>query len=274
MPAKQPQRLKGKVALVTGAAQGIGLAIASRLAEQGAVAILSDIQEKAGHAAAKTLRNRKLKAHFVPMDLRREEDIRAGIDRTIKEEGRLDIVVNNARPKLHRGPYAETLNEWDLAMDVLLKAPALLAKHAFQSLSASGGTLINVLSTNAFFISHQPAAYHVAKAGLAQLTRFLSCEFGPYGIRVNAISPAMVDVEDRHTSPSDTVRREITRVAIPLRRTSTPVEVADALIFLCTPESAYINGHVLILDAGLSHMEQFHVGTIAYQHVSQKGAAQ
>lgn len=268
--AAESGRLAGKVALITGAAQGIGRVIARVFASEGASVVVSDIQETAGEATAQAIRDIGLRALFVKTDLCQEKDIKAMIDFAVENCGYLDIVINNARPKLHRLPFPESLDDWDLAMDVLLRAPALTAKHALpQLLKSGGGSVVNIASVNAFFISHQPVAYHVAKAGLLQLTRYLAYELGPRGIRVNAICPGLVDLDDRKPLTSDPVNKMTTELAVPLRRASSAEEIAEAALFLCTDSSAYVTGQVLIMDGGLTLGDHFHVARKALRYASE-----
>jgi 3-oxoacyl-[acyl-carrier protein] reductase len=252
-------RLAGKAALVTGAARGIGRVIAELFAREGAVVVIADIREPEGIKTAQAIREAGGNAHFVKADLRRENDIRNMVDFAAEKLRRLDVIVNNARPKLRPLPFSESLEEWDLAMDVLLKAPALVARYALPHLIRSGGgSIVNISSTNAFFISHQPAAYHVAKAGLQQLTRYLACNFGPDGVRANAICPGLVDLEEKPLT-GDPLNRAVTGLAVPMRRASTATEIAEAALFLSTSSSAYLTGQVMTLDGGLTLKDHFHV---------------
>ncbi len=265
MPEKS-NRLNGQVAIITGAAQGIGKAIAEVFAREGANIVIADIQQ-AGEKVAKGIRDAGRQALFVKTDLRKESDIIAMIETTVDSFKRLDIVVNNARPKLQRLPFAESLKEWDLAMDVLLKAPVLITKHAVPHMVESGGgSIVNIASVNAFFIaSHQSVAYHVAKAGLVQLTRYLAVEFGPHNIRVNAICPGLVDVYDKGKPlTADPVNKAVADIVVPLKRASSPEEIAEVTLFLCTDAAAYITGHVLTVDGGETLGDHFHVARKAF----------
>lgn len=267
--ATQPDLLQGKVALITGAAYGIGRIIAKVFAEAGASVVIADIQETRGEMVARTIRDAGLRAVFVKADLRRESDIKAMIDFAVDSFNRLDIVINNARPRLRHLPFAESLEEWDLAMDVLLKAPAIAAKYILpELLESGGGSIVNIASTNAFSISHQPVTYHVAKAGIVQLTRYMAYEFGPKGIRVNAICPALVDLydEDRQPLTSDPVNKVMTELVVPLKRASSAEEIAGAALFLCTDVAAYITGQVLIIDGGVTLGDHFRVARKAFLH--------
>ncbi len=253
--------LDGKVALVTGAGHGIGRIIAKVFAQEGASVVFSDIQQNAGETAAESARDLGLSALFFRADLRQEGDIKELIHFAGQKFGRLDIVVNNARPRLRQLSFVESLQEWDLAMDVLLKAPVLIAKYALpQMLKSGGGNFINIGSTNSTFVSQQPVAYHVAKAGIVQLTRYMAYQFGPQGIRVNAICPGLVDLYDENKPlTSDPLNKKATKLAVPLRRASYGEDIAEAALFLCTKSSAYITGQVLIVDGGLSLGDHFQI---------------
>ena len=254
--------LAGKVALITGAAHGIGRIMAKVFAEKGASVVVSDIQEEPGEEVAAAIRYQGLQALFVKADLCQENEIKAMMDFAVESFGRLDIVIHSARPRLRRLPYAESLEEWDLAMNVFLKALALMAKYALPHLRRSdGGNIISISSVNAVFIaSHQPAAYHVAKAGLEQLTRYLAVEFGPQAIRVNAICPGLVDLYDKDKPlTGDPVNKAVTEVVVPLKRASSAEEIAEVALFLCTDAAAYITGHVLRVDGGEMLGDHFHV---------------
>jgi len=261
-------RLEGKVALITGAAQGIGRVIAEVFAGEGALVVIADIQESAGEAVAKTIRDSGGHALFVKTDLRREKDIQSMTSFAVENFGHLDIVINNARPRLRQLPFAESLEEWDLAMDVFLKAPVLTVKHALPAmLKSGGGSIINIASVNAFFIaSHQPIAYHVAKGGLVQLTRYLAVEFGPRGIRVNAICPGLVDLYDNNRPlTADPVNKAVAEVVVPLKRASSAKEVAEVALFLCTDAASYITGHVLMADGGEMLGDHFDIARKAFE---------
>jgi len=265
--SKQYNCLAGKVAIITGAAQGIGRVIARVFAEESASVVIADIQEGPGQAAAQDIRDAGQHALFIKTDLRREKDIEAMIDSTTDNFGRLDIVINNARPQLPQVPFAESLEYWDLAMDVILKAPALIAKHALpRLLKSGGGSIVNIASVNAFFVtSYQSVAYHVAKAGLLQLTRYLAVESGPQNIRVNAICPGLVDLYDKDKPlTADPVNKSVAELVVPLKRAASAAEIAEVALFLCTDAAAYITGHVLAVDGGEMLGDHFYVARKAF----------
>jgi NAD(P)-dependent dehydrogenase (short-subunit alcohol dehydrogenase family) len=235
--------MKEKTVLITGASQGIGQAIAEECLARGADVIVLDI---------KAPENKKLK--YLKVDLSSEDEIKSAIAGLEK----IDYIINNARPKLEIKPFSESMDEWDQAMKVLLKAPALIAKYALPQLKKSKGSIVNVVSTNAYFISHQPAVYHVAKAGLIQLTKFLAVEFGPLGVRVNAVCPGLVELKD------NLINKTVSEIVVPLKRTARRKEIAESVIFLCSEKSSFINGHVLTVDGGEILGDQFHVAREAF----------
>ncbi len=262
---KISSNLKGKVVLITGGAQGVGQIMAKEFARQGAAVVISDIQDSAGKATVGALRKQGLSVTFVRADLCLAKDIKQMIAFTSKLKGRIDIIINNARPRLPVGTFEQTLKDWDLAMKVILKAPVLMMKYALPHLVKSGGAVINIVSSNALTISHQPAAYHVAKAGLVQLTRYLAYEFGPKGIRVNAVCPALIDVHDRPSLTSNVENKEVVQISVPLKRAATPEDIAHAAIFLSSPGASYITGEVLTVDGGISLGDHFHVARQAFR---------
>lgn len=257
----QYHNLKNKVALVTGAARGIGRVIAQELAKAELRVIVTDIQEETGKSVVEDILSSGHEAFFIKGDLRSEKAIKDIIDTGVQHFGRLDIVINNARPDLRILPFEGSLSEWDLAMDVLLKAPALLTKYAVTELrKVGGGSIINIGSTNAFFVSHQPMVYHVAKAGLIQLTRYLACEFGSEGVRVNCVCPGLVDIYDNNKPlTSNPINKAIVEFSVPLKRAAVAEEIAEAVLFLCSNSSAYITGQVLTLDGGITLNDHFHL---------------
>ncbi len=252
---------EGKVVLITGAAHGIGLVIAKKFANAGFSVVISDIQEKAGKATAESMCKEGFKAAFFKADLRKEDDIKRMVNFAVEKFKRLDIVINNARPKLRPLPFSESLKEWDLAMDVLLKAPVLTSKYALPHLQKSkNGCIINISSTSAFTISHQPAAYHIAKAAILQLTRYLAYEFGEKGVRVNAICPGLVNLYDeKKPLTSNPVNKKLVEINVPLKRAALAEEIADTALYLCSNSSSYLTGQTLILDGGLGLGDPFRI---------------
>jgi glucose 1-dehydrogenase len=265
MPHAAP--LAGKVALVTGAARGIGLAIARVLAGDGASIVIADIQKTAGEQATATLHSSGARARYVEADVSREGQIKTLIETCVTEFGRLDIVVNNAaRSGRERLPFIEQrLESWNADTELMLKGYMLVAQAASPHLKASGGgSIVNLSSALARSVAQEPCGYHVAKAGVEQLTRYLAYALGRDNIRVNAVAPGLVD---RDTSPKlsdDPVNSAIIDAAVPLGRAATSADIARVVSFLCSPPAAYITGQVIAVDGGLSVSEPFGVGRRAY----------
>ena len=261
--------LKDKVVLITGGARGIGKGIAELFAREHASVMILDIVRAEGEKVARSLCRAGLHCHFCYADLRKESDIKSMVDYTVSSFGKLDILINNAKPILQKCDYAQSLEEWDLAMDLILKAPALAVKYAIpEMIKSGGGCILNISSTNAVTISHQPVTYHVAKAGLVQLTRYVAYEFGKKGIRANALCPALVDLydKDRRSLTSDPVNKKLTELVVPLGNAATAEEIAKAALFLCREDSGYITGQVVIIDGGMTLGDQFGVARKAYQN--------
>ncbi len=247
--------LSGKTALVTGAAQGIGRAIAEKLAAAGADVVIADIQSDKGKAIAKALTG----AHFIHADLETNEQPKKLVEEAIKATGQLDIIVNNARPRIDLSPFPDCMGDWDRAMNVMVKVPAQIIAEALPYLTEQGGgTVLNISSVAAFHVSNQPVTYHVAKAGVVQMTKKLAQELGPKGIRINALCPALVDLDDRpmgrHQDPLD---KPVTQSAVPTGKATTAEEVANTALFLCSDASSSITGQAVVIDGGMTLGDQY-----------------
>lgn len=261
-----PNTLAGKAAIVTGAGQGIGRAIASELAEAGASVIVCDINSAGGESTLREIAFQGASAIYSNVDVRHEPELKGLMDMCVEKFGRLDILVNCARPRLQQTTYEESFNEWDLAMDVLLKAPALAARYALSHMAKNGGgSIINVSSTNADFVSHQSVAYHVAKAGLNQLTRYLAREYGSKNIRVNTVCPGLVDILHRgQPLTANEVNKTVVHLAVPLQRAAKSAEIAKVVRFLCSDDAQYITGSTVHVDGGITVNDHFHIAREAY----------
>jgi glucose 1-dehydrogenase len=256
-------RLKNKVALITGAAQGIGKSIAEVYAHEGAAVVIADIQD--GKATAKSFE----RGSFIRTDLTNDSDIERMINFAVKEYGALDILINNAAPSRNQSNSSdEMVKDWDASMDVLLRAHVVAAKCARTYLKRiEGGSIINIGSIVDSTITHQSCAYHVAKAGIAHLTRYLAWEFGPDGIRVNCICPGLVDRAEGKSLTRDPVNSAVIDLSVPLKRAGSQNDIAYSALFLCTEEASYITGQSLVVDGGVTLGETFGVAREAYRAV-------
>lgn len=239
--------LTGKVAIITGAAQGIGLGTAKRLAASGAKVLLADIQEEKGQEASKQIEG----SSFVLADVSKEDDIKHMIETAVERFGRLDILVNNAWGGKKASVTDIASSEWDDGYAVLLKAPYLASKYAIPYLKQSGGgSIINIAS----ILAHQPrlkdVIYVSAKGALLHLTRQLALEYAPDNIRVNSVSPGDIDVRPTTEDILDTTSFDA--LISPIRRRGMPKDIAHAVCFLVSDEASFINGAELIVDGGVS----------------------
>lgn len=259
----ESSQLVGKVALITGAAQGIGLGIARVLAESGATVAVADLRKEAGENAVQALRDDGLKATFIEVDAGREESIRQMVSHCVAELGALHCLVNNARPSRrgHQVFTEQASDIWDVDQDVMLRGYMIAAQTAAPHIKAEGGGgIVNLSSTLARSIAEESCSYHVAKAGVEHLTRYLAYVLGPENIRVNAVGPGLVDREGGRKLTDDAVNKAVVELSVPLRRAASAAEIGRAVLFLCSDHASYVTGQTLVVDGGLSLGEPFGVG--------------
>ena len=242
-------KLAGKVALVTGGATGIGAAIVSRFGQEGAKVTVADINEVAGKVAAQVSNG-----IFVHCDTSCPEDAANAVAKTVAEFGGVDILINCAA---HLGGYydvAEMSPEvWREVMAVSLDGVFYCAKYAAQEmLRRGGGAIVNVASVEGMMGAAGHAAYVTAKSALFGLTRSMAIDFGTRGIRVNAISPGIIDSgrPDLEALKQDPVLMRFWRDMTVLDRMGQPKEIASAVLFLASDEASYVTGQNLAVDGG------------------------
>jgi NAD(P)-dependent dehydrogenase (short-subunit alcohol dehydrogenase family) len=247
--------LENKVAVITGAASGIGRGIALRLAEMGAIITLLDIDEARGYATTNEIVKLGSRAIFLRADVRSRAECQQAVEHVIREFGRIDILCNNTGVIIRKDVSALNEDEWDLALDVTLKSVYLLSHEVLQHMiNAGGGCVINTGSGWSLKGGPQAAAYCAAKAGVLNLTRAMALDYGKHNIRVNCVCPgdvntAMLQSECRQLGqdPTEFLRSAADR---PLARVGTPEDVANAVLFLASPMSAWITGTHLVVDGG------------------------
>ena len=247
------QSLAGRVALVTGGARGIGLACATGLSRAGASVVITDRLDREGEAAARALSAGGGKAAFVAADLSRTPEIAPLVEKAGRAFGRLDILVNNAGIISEVPSESLTEDQWDRLMSINLKAVFFVSQAVLPWMVRQGGGAIVSLSSLAARVGGIITApdYAVSKAGVIGLTRTLARQYGPKGIRVNAVAPGPILTEmTRHWS--EDVRRDFI-ARIPLRRLGTAEDVASVVVFLAGPDSGYITGATIDINGGL-HM--------------------
>ena len=238
----------GNVALVTGAARGIGLATAQRFLSEGwAVGLMDwDAGELAVAVRALGQPERVLE---LQLDVSKPEDAENAVARMREKFGRLDALVNNAGVAEFGGVMETSLEIWREIMDVNLTGPFIMTQAAVPVMRETGGAIVNITSISSLRASTLRVAYGTSKAGLAHLTKQLAVELASYGIRVNAVAPGPVDTAMALKVHTKEIRKDY-HDAIPLNRYGLPEELADAIYYLCGPQSSYITGQVLAVDGG------------------------
>ena len=244
-------RVAGKVAIVTGAASGIGEATAIRLAEEGAAVCVADLDEAGGKRTVAKIKKAGGAALFVKADVSRSAGVRRMIERTQKALGRLDVLHNNAIWVKHLPATELDEKDWDKALDVGLKAIFMGAKYAIPVMrKTGGGCIINTGSVHSLVSFGACTAYDATKAGVLGLTRTLAIDYGP-DVRVNAVLPGAVltPIWDKLKVPAK--ERKHYRDSVPAKRLGKPVDVANAVLFLASDEASFITGTSLTVDGGL-----------------------
>jgi len=246
--------MQKRTALVTGASQGIGAAIALRLARDGFdVAVSSTRPEKLAGAVAQ-LAAARARAVPVALDIRSQASIEQAMREVIGAFGHLDVLINNAGVALKKPALDVTEAEWNTVIGTNLTGTFFMSQQMGRHLIASGrtGCIISIASTHGVVGMALRSAYGISKAAIIHMTRMLAIEWAEHGIRVNAIAPGRVDTPSRTGSYADPDYRGRMLDRIPLHRFGTMDEVAGAASYLASPEAAYITGQTLMLDGGLT----------------------
>ena len=255
------KELENRVALVTGAAGGIGREIAEVFAREGARVTIADLDAAAAERAASELVSQGLSASAVRCDVTREAEIHEAVDGVLSGEGRLDVLVNNAGLQ-HVSPIDEFPTEkFELLVRVMLFAPFLAIKRAFPAMKRQRfGRVLNMASINGLVVFAGKAAYNSAKHGLVGLTKVAALEGAPHGITVNAICPGYVDtplvrnqlgdLARTRNVPLERVLEDVIYPLQPLRRILTVREIADYALFLASGRAGGITGVAAVIDGG------------------------
>ncbi|MFQ6027009.1 MAG: SDR family NAD(P)-dependent oxidoreductase [Dehalococcoidia bacterium] len=248
-------RLKDRVFIVTGGANGIGKAYCEGLAQEGAKVVVADIDQLEAEAVARTLGEGGTDALAVTVDVSQPEDTEQMAQATMERFGRIDGLINNAavfqRPASSRVPFEEiSVEEWDRLMSVNLRGVFLCSRAVVPHMKdQGGGKIVNISSGTVFFGATMFAHYVTSKAGVIGFTRALARELGDFNINVNAIAPGFtVSIDD---DDEERVARQQQRIqARSIKRTEMPEDLVGTLLFLCSSDSDFMTGQTLVVDGG------------------------
>jgi NAD(P)-dependent dehydrogenase (short-subunit alcohol dehydrogenase family) len=245
-------RLEGKACIVTGGASGIGAATVRRFVREGAEVLIADRDLAKANALASELGSA---VSAIGCDVRLEADVQAVAAAAMARWGRVDVLVNNAGSELNRSYDQTTVEEWDRVLDTDLKGPWLFCKHVVPHMVAAGrGSVINISSLNGLVGFPLSTAYGSAKGGLVVFTKDLAIELATSGVRVNCVCPGVIETPmmERWTDrmPDKAEAQQMLRGTMPIGRMGTAEEVAGAIFFFASDDSALCQGSVLAVDGG------------------------
>jgi len=243
-----------QVVVVTGAGNGIGLGIAHAFAENKANVVVAEINENSGRRAVEELRAAGGEAFFAQVDVAEESQVERMVQVVLDQYGRIDVLVNNAGVVAHRLLTDLDREEWDRQLAVQLTGPFLVSKHVARHMIARGGQgkIVNISSVSAVMGRVKGGSHCVSKGGLTMLTKVLAMELGQYQINVNAVAPGLIDVPAQRNEDnlsSEYQNRYLKEV--PLERMGKPEDIAQMVMFLCSPEANWISGQLFLVDGGL-----------------------
>jgi NAD(P)-dependent dehydrogenase (short-subunit alcohol dehydrogenase family) len=242
-------RLSGKIALVTGAAGGIGAEIAKRFQEEGASVFVCDTNRELGEKTAADLG-----AVFIPLDVSSEESWKAALSAVVKRAGRLDVLVNNAGINVRKNIEEMPMESFDAMMAVNVKGPFMGIKHSLPIMRKGGGGVILNMSSICGLVGHKYTneTYTTTKGALTMLTKSVAVRYAKDNIRCNSVHPSTVDTAFVQTMFKDPERKAERLGEVPLGRLATTADVANALVYLASDEASFINGVALPIDGGLT----------------------
>ncbi len=272
-------RLSGKVAIITGATQGLGKVAALLFAEEGAAVVICDRGRTPVHAQEVLTMAEGLDGEIVNRicDVMKPKDIKDLVQFTLGRYGKVDVMVNNAVISNPAGLLEDvTLEDWEAGLFCHMTAPLLFCKEVVPAMiQQGGGSIINVSSSDALFGNPSISSYGPAKAGMINFTRSIAITYAPYGIRANALTPARMLTEKKYrmleNNPAEIRRQDI---VYPLGSPALPEQVAEVMLFLATDASEAITGHNLVADRGLSAQNPAAVASRIEADLREKLAAQ
>ncbi|MFD9220228.1 SDR family NAD(P)-dependent oxidoreductase [Streptomyces sp. NPDC060064] len=240
------------VVLITGALSGIGRATAVAFAKKGAKVVVSGRRDEAGKALAEELRSFGSEAEFINADVRKEDDVRALVDETVAQFGRLDVAVNNAGTEGRPSPITDqTAETYAATFDTNVLGVILSMKHQVRVMQGQGsGSIINISSTYGHEGAAGASVYVGSKHAVEGITKSVALEVAESGIRVNGVAPGPTDTGMLTRFTGSPENKAALMSGVPLGRLGLPEELADAVVFMSSDEASYITGHVLNVDGG------------------------
>jgi NAD(P)-dependent dehydrogenase (short-subunit alcohol dehydrogenase family) len=246
--------LEGKVALITGGTTGIGRDTAVLFAKEGAKVVVSGRRETEGKETIALAKAAGGEAIFVQSDVSKAADVQSLVKKTVDTFGRLDVAFNNAGVEGQMGPLTEQTEEnWDYVHNINLKGLWLCLKYEIQQMlkQGSGGAIVNMSSVAGLIGAPGMGVYIASKHGVLGLTKTAALEWAPKGIRVNAVCPAVIETAMADRAFGDPAIVKAMLALHPLGRFGKPMEIAEAVLWLCSDKSSFMTGHEIVLDGGM-----------------------
>jgi NAD(P)-dependent dehydrogenase (short-subunit alcohol dehydrogenase family) len=243
----------GKVAVVTGGTSGIGRETALLFAKRGAKVVVAGRRETEGKATLESIRSAGGKGLFVKTDVSKTDDVKALIEKAVEAFGEIDCAFNNAGIEGHWTPIVEmTEAEWDQTIDINLKGTWLCLKFELQQMlkQGRGGAIVNNSSIAGFIGSYGASAYAASKHGVMGLTKAAALEVAKFGIRVNTVCPAVIETPMANRLFGEPEVHERMVAFHPIGRLGQPLEIAEAVLWMCSPAAGFMTGQSLVLDGG------------------------
>lgn len=244
----------GKAVAITGAGSGIGRAAALRFASEGARIAVHDIAPEGAQETVRLVEAAGAEARAYQVDVSRSTDVEGAVRRTIKDFGRIDVVIASAGVASIRHAFDVTDGEWSRVIGVNLTGVWNACRHFGPSLVKSRGCIVNVASLGSLFAAYYRVPYMASKGGVMMLTKALALDLAEHGVRVNAVAPGPVDTPmvQRNQARWGGVTRAMASALTPMRRMARPEDIANAIKFLASEEASFITGQLLIVDGGFS----------------------
>jgi NAD(P)-dependent dehydrogenase (short-subunit alcohol dehydrogenase family) len=247
---------EAKTAIVTGAGQGIGQAIAEAFVREGANVVIAEINAASGSQVAQRLTQSGARVLFVQTDVSKEDSVKSMVREAVARFGAVHALCNNAALEIAKDLRDMEAEEWDRVLSVNLRSIYMCTRALLPHfIAAGGGSVVNISSVQALASTGRVAAYTAAKGGMLSMTRDLAQDFGKFNIRVNAICPGCIDtpMQERALARLPNPNQALTALcdSIPMRRTGKPKEIAEAVLFLSSSRASYITGATLVVDGGL-----------------------